>query len=299
MGKCAVIDRAYSRKVGGQSPVCKVVPQSPMDNRPIRVTPTASREAPGPRFAVCMGVTLVALTVLIPVLTLAQGAFTDYSDVESVLTSLTEILPPELKSSDLPRRKAWPDWVTGHDRDIRERLMRGDEDTIVNWLLFGTSFTQQPRAFFDGRDARGLRKLISQRTKRFDFRASVRRSGTNALFSPAGCFWARDMDSTPSRNGRGSNGTCRRRSNASVAERQQYMLREDAVPGGDVIGQIMVQSTLFRDRGLSLDTSILASFADRTSAGDDEEPTAASAKPHSTRGGDRAGTRFCGQELGL
>ena len=71
-----------------------------MDNRPIRITPTASREAPGPRFAVCMGLTLAALTVLIPVLTSAQGAFAVYSDVESVLTALTEILPQELKSSE-------------------------------------------------------------------------------------------------------------------------------------------------------------------------------------------------------
>jgi hypothetical protein len=46
-----------------------------------------------------------------------------------------------------------------------------------------------------------------------------------------------------------------------VAERRQYLLREDAFPAGDVIEQIMVQSTLFRDRGLSLDTSILPSFA--------------------------------------
>ena len=46
-----------------------------------------------------------------------------------------------------------------------------------------------------------------------------------------------------------------------VAERRQYMLREEAFPAGDVVEQIMVQSTLFRDRGLSLDTSILPGFA--------------------------------------
>jgi hypothetical protein len=46
-----------------------------------------------------------------------------------------------------------------------------------------------------------------------------------------------------------------------VAERQQYMRREDAFPAGDIVGQLMTQSTLFRDRGLSLDTSILPAFA--------------------------------------
>jgi len=46
-----------------------------------------------------------------------------------------------------------------------------------------------------------------------------------------------------------------------VAEWQQYMLREEALPAGDVVGQIMAESRLFQDRGLSLDTSILPSFA--------------------------------------
>jgi hypothetical protein len=46
-----------------------------------------------------------------------------------------------------------------------------------------------------------------------------------------------------------------------LAERRQYTVREDSFAAGDVVNQIMVQSTLFRDRGLSLDTSILACFA--------------------------------------
>lgn len=36
---------------------------------------------------------------------------------------------------------AWPDRIARHDREVRARLEQGDEDTIVNWMLFGTSFT--------------------------------------------------------------------------------------------------------------------------------------------------------------
>jgi hypothetical protein len=46
-----------------------------------------------------------------------------------------------------------------------------------------------------------------------------------------------------------------------LAERQQYARREESFRPGDFSEQIMVQSHLFRDRGLSLDTSILPSFA--------------------------------------
>src|SRR5207247_1843359 len=40
---------------------------------------------------------------------------------------------------------AWPAWVSQHDAKIRARLERGDDDSIVNLLLFGVTFTTQPR----------------------------------------------------------------------------------------------------------------------------------------------------------
>src|SRR5262249_38324398 len=47
-----------------------------------------------------------------------------------------------------------------HDVEIRERLGKGDEDTIINFLLFGTSFTNQPRLA-----AAQLRKLSTDSTE--------------------------------------------------------------------------------------------------------------------------------------
>src|SRR5215471_13259816 len=104
--------------------------------------------------------------LLLPIL-VWLSSFTSYNDIQQALTFLTDTLPPELKSSDLSaRRKAWPEWVSRHDREIRGRLLRGDEDTIVNWLLFGTSFTRAPRALFDvSGTSNDLRRLISRRTK--------------------------------------------------------------------------------------------------------------------------------------
>ena len=40
---------------------------------------------------------------------------------------------------------AWPEWVVQHDQQVRARLVRGEEDTLVNFLIFGTSFTAEPR----------------------------------------------------------------------------------------------------------------------------------------------------------
>src|SRR5258708_7891878 len=39
----------------------------------------------------------------------------------------------------------WLSWGKSRGAEIRERLSAGDEDTVVNLLLFGTSFTHEPR----------------------------------------------------------------------------------------------------------------------------------------------------------
>jgi hypothetical protein len=49
----------------------------------------------------------------------------------------------------------WSEWVRGHDDEIRKRLVRGDEDTIAYWLLFGTSFTREPMALFEVQESSG------------------------------------------------------------------------------------------------------------------------------------------------
>jgi len=40
---------------------------------------------------------------------------------------------------------SWPAWIKAHDAEIRARLQEGEEDSLANLLMFGTSFTDQPR----------------------------------------------------------------------------------------------------------------------------------------------------------
>lgn len=57
-----------------------------------------------------------------------------------------EFVPAALTSAGPANAKnKWNNWVIEADRNIRNRLEQGDEDSIVNLLLFGTSFTRQPR----------------------------------------------------------------------------------------------------------------------------------------------------------
>src|SRR5713101_5206957 len=75
-----------------------------------------------------------------------KAVYLSYDEAQPVLTALDEILPAELKdknSNELAR--VWPTWIEHRDAEIRARLALGDEDSLVNLLLFGTSYTRQPR----------------------------------------------------------------------------------------------------------------------------------------------------------
>ena len=64
-----------------------------------------------------------------------------------MFAALRETLwPAELRGrgpADIER--AWPAWAASHDAAIRARVAGGEEDSVVHLLLFGTSFTNAPR----------------------------------------------------------------------------------------------------------------------------------------------------------
>ena len=85
---------------------------------------------------------------------LAAGrAFTSYASVKPVLEAQRDGLPAELRNADAAK---WTAWSRRQDQAIRARLEQGDLDSMVNLLLFGTSFTKQPRIRMDARAHRGI-----------------------------------------------------------------------------------------------------------------------------------------------
>ena len=196
-----------------------------------------------------------------------QARFTSFAEVRDTLAALADILPPDLKSADSSHiDRAWTEWVERQDRTIRSRLQRGDEETIVNWLLFGTTFTKLPRVLLDRPGGPAVDE--AQRTKLIGARAAdlvaalaapgqdERRLFTQQLFAAQGYKTTSAADRT--------------RLLAHVNELVQSVIAERAVLSreiqairqvGDASDQFAARSKLFRDRGLSLDTSFRPNFA--------------------------------------
>jgi hypothetical protein len=218
---------------------------------------------------------LLLVTVGVGAVT-APARYVRYAEAEPILSELAVAgaLPPELSGlTNAQREAAWPAWIERHDKEVRARLEQGDEDTIVNWLLFGTSFTSKPRAILgavegDNTASPADRELILHRaieliTGRLD---DLLKALANPGTDERRVFARRLLERKGQRFGTaaGLDGMRQYLLGAvmRVAREQEQVDQElGATSGGNSIAEFVERSRLFRTRGLSLDTSLLPNYA--------------------------------------
>ena len=227
----------------------------------------------------CPALTVPFLVLAMAALALAAVAaaaapaarFVRFAEVRSIVDELSATLPPEIGAlPEAQRDGAWPAWIERHDTEIRARLARGDEDTIVNWLLFGTSFTDRPRAILGSVESGGatdqnevLRRTIELITARLEDLlralttpgADERRLFARALLERQGLSFA-----TP--EGRDAVRAYLLQAVLRVAQEQDQIDQTlQATTSGDASAEFVLRSRLFQTRGLSLDTSLLPNYS--------------------------------------
>lgn len=223
---------------------------------------------------------LVILSFSLPAQTTKRRpVYLTYPEAQPVLDALREVLPPDLKgrnSSELAA--AWPTWVTQRDREIRGRLAQGDEDSLVNLLLFGTAYTKQPRI-----TAKQIAQIGQEKAA-----PAIARSGLSAPLAVG--LQARIDDLIRALAAPGSNERllfarslliAQKGHNLSTglgrAQLKEYLLAsvarvlneqgnyaralEAARSLGDTSEEFAERSRLYRNRGLSSDTLLLPNFA--------------------------------------
>jgi hypothetical protein len=201
----------------------------------------------------------------------APARFVRFSEARPILTELAGKLPPEINQlSPAQMEAAWPGWIERHDQEIRARLEQGDEDTIVNWMLFGTSFTSRPRAVLGAVESgsAGDRELVLRRTielisARLDDLLTAlaapgndeRRLFARALLQRRGLRFATEADRESARK-------YLLAAVIRVANEQDQIDQElGATASGEPTTEFVQRSRLFRTRGLSLDTSLMPNYS--------------------------------------
>jgi hypothetical protein len=198
----------------------------------------------------------VALSVLA-----ADRALTSYASVKPVLDASRDLLPAELRN---PNEVKWSAWSQQQDKAIRARLQQGDLDSMVNLLLYGTSFTKQPRikveALTEASKAGTLRARVD------DLVAGLRSPGDNErLTFLNGLLRSQGIDpNAPGETGVFIYDNLQRviqemESLAKRAEEAKRLTGPEAPPDPSAI--FNWRPGLLRDRGVSLDTSIFPNFS--------------------------------------
>ncbi len=207
----------------------------------------------------------------------SRVSYLSYSEAQPILSALDEVLPAELKGkSPTELSAAWPNWIAHRDAEIRGRLAQGDEDSLVNFLLFGTSYTKRPRI-----TAEELKQLDPVNLGGGTSGSSSAQSLTSlqaraddlirALSAPAKnerlLFARRVLIDQQRHNVKTTSGRTKLKS--YLLTRVAGVLKEQAsyasaLAGaralGDTTEEFAERSRMFRSRGLSSDTSLLPNF---------------------------------------
>ena len=163
----------------------------------------------------------------------AAVEFARYADVKPILDSLAPQLAGEAK---------WEAWARQQDQAIRARLEQGDLDSMVNLLLFGVSFTRQPRIPIETMTDAAKSGVLRSRTRDL-VRALQSPGGNERLLFLRNLLLAKGVNPDSSEAGVFALQNLER----VLKELRLYSQRAD-------------RSSVFHDRGISLDTSVLPDF---------------------------------------
>jgi hypothetical protein len=194
----------------------------------------------------------------------ADRVFTPYASAKPVLDQPSDLLPAELRT---PNAAKWSAWSHRQDKAIRARLQEGDLDSMVNLLLYGTSFTKQPRIKLEALTEASKAGILRARVD--DLVAGLRSPEDNErLIFLNGLLRSQGIDpSSPGETGVfiynnlgrviQEIGTLAKR--AEEAKRLTQPAQPDAAADPSAI--FNWRPGLFRDRGVSLDTGIFPNFS--------------------------------------
>jgi hypothetical protein len=202
----------------------------------------------------------------------SKVSYLAYEDARPILAALNEVTPAELKADlSADRTAGWSKWVARRDAEIRGRLIQGDEDSLINFLLFGTSYTRSPRITLQSlaqakqnpNRPETVAFVQAIRTRASDLVQGIAVPGTNERL-----LFARQVAET---KGYGIKTEAEREHlKQYLLDRLAHVLGEQASYArmlesahmlGDPSEEFAERSRLFRSRGLSSDTSLMPNFA--------------------------------------
>jgi hypothetical protein len=184
-----------------------------------------------------------------------HGRFTSFEEARE---TLEQYRGSGLAGSSISIESEWNRWIRAQDAEVRLRIDRGVEDSISNFILYGVSFTKLPRlsgiedvldehASISSSGRARIHALVValERTTRNE-RIEVIREFLSTQRVPAA-----DFDNYLAGN-----------LVRFAREQRAYQRKLDEASKSSDANEVMsVRGSLYKERGLSADTSLLPNFA--------------------------------------
>ena len=199
-----------------------------------------------------------------------------WAQAQPIVNRLEEALPDSLRAIPAAERaRRWPEWIDGQRRALEDRIAQGDVDSAVNLMLFGTSFTSEPRitarllSDLNQKWTGGDRSVQETLARHYQQRAA---DLVNAVWAAAGTD-ARLQDVKRVLTTRGHSLDTATGQRAAIQDLLASVarVREEAAAlaeeleaqrrAKDSTAAFGERSRVFRTRGLSADSSVLTQFA--------------------------------------
>jgi hypothetical protein len=163
-----------------------------------------------------------------------------------------------LSTIDVTDSAGWNDWVRKRDTDVRARVDQGVEDSISNLILYGASYTKLPRLENAESAASEAGELTAAARARVDaLTVALPNGARNERLRFVSEFLARKGIAKESVEAKLQENLQR-----LVAEQRAYQEKlKESEAASDPAAKLMARGTLFQERGLSADTSLLPNYA--------------------------------------
>jgi hypothetical protein len=163
-----------------------------------------------------------------------------------------------LSTTDVKDSDGWNEWVRKRDAEVRARVEQGVEDSISNLILYGASYTSLPRVENAESAASAAGELTAAARARVHALAVALPNGArNERLRFVSEFLVRKGIAKESIETKLQENLKR-----LIAEQRAYQEKlKESEAASDPATKLLARGTLFQDRGLSADTSLLPNYA--------------------------------------
>jgi hypothetical protein len=200
----------------------------------------------------------LVLSLLFSAILFAAEAVVRFLRFEEAGETLKLFAEAGLSGSDIADSSAWDDWVRARDAEVRARVDRGIEDSISNLILYGASYTDFPRVeSAEGATSETGELTAGARARVHALAAALPNAARNERLRFVGEFLARKGIERESVEAQLQLNLRR-----MAAEQRAYQEKlKEAEKAGDPAAVLLARGTLYEERGLSVDTSLLPNYA--------------------------------------